>query len=581
VPRPREKTVFPWIATVIAAAAVALAVWLYFGRPPGNPIDGAKVTPITKLDSDQLDGVISPDGKYVLYISDQNGLFDIWIYEVATKAAHPWSPGGSKGSDNFIRNMGFTGDGWIWNRPYASGGNAKSGNPQITPRDREVAARRFLEPTASLLTWSPDGKRLVYILTTAGDPMYVADGQGTNAHLIPGPGKTGVHNHPMAWSLDGEWIYFTRGSILPVKADIWRIRPNGKDPEQITHQNRMLGYPTPIDDRTILYVATDEDGLGPWLWAVDVKTQIARQVSNGPDEYLGLSGTADGRRLVATIARVSSSPREVPIILDGLAEDKDVKKFDIPDTERASGLRFGGDSVFFLSSSDGRDGVWWEKHGQKPIEIWKGKDGAIVDPPVVSGDGKQVAFVRQVNGRPVWHVCQADGNRLHSVGDGIDIHGSATWSPEGDALLAGGSNAEGPGLFLIPANGGATRRIVSGVALNPAWSKDNLIVYEEADVMSSAPLKFIRPNGDKVDFPAIEVNGPQSGRFLPNGTGFIYRQREDFWRLDLLTKEPRRLTELTLPSYGGSFDLTPDGKAIIFDRVRKNSDISLIDLAPR
>jgi hypothetical protein len=30
-----------------------------------------------------------------------------------------------------------------------------------------------------------------------------------------------------------------------------------------------------------------------------------------------------------------------------------------------------------------------------------------------------------------------------------------------------------------------------------------------------------------------------------------------------------------------AFDITPDGKQIVFDRVRENSDIVLIDLPPR
>jgi Tol biopolymer transport system component len=282
---------------------------------------------------------------------------------------------------------------------------------------------------------------------------------------------------------------------------------------------------------------------------------------------------------VATTARVSSSPRKVPI-LDRLAEDKDVETF-ATGTERASALRFGGDSVFFLSSSDGWDGLWWQDRDKKPAEVWKDKDGALVEPPVVSPDGKQVAFVRPRNGRPVWHVCLADCTRPRSVGDDIDIHGSATWSPDGKSLLVGGSNAQGPGLFRIPvADGGSPTRMVSGVALNPAWSKDDLIVYAGADVKSAAPLSFIRPNGDRVEFPPIDVTGAQTGRFLPDGKGFIYRQG-NFYRLDLLTKERRQLTRLTLPSSSGSFDVTPDGKSIVFDWQRKNSDISLIDLAPK
>ena len=52
----------------------------------------------------------------------------------------------------------------------------------------------------------------------------------------------------------------------------------------------------------------------------------------------------------------------------------------------------------------------------------------------------------------------------------------------------------------------------------------------------------------------------------------------DFWLVDLTTKIPRQLTRLSNQGALGTFDITPDGKAIVFDRSRENSDIVLIEL---
>ena len=55
---------------------------------------------------------------------------------------------------------------------------------------------------------------------------------------------------------------------------------------------------------------------------------------------------------------------------------------------------------------------------------------------------------------------------------------------------------------------------------------------------------------------------------------------QDFWLLDLTTKKSRQLTRLNNNSAATqSFDVTADGKQIVFDRVRDNADIVLIDLA--
>ena len=53
---------------------------------------------------------------------------------------------------------------------------------------------------------------------------------------------------------------------------------------------------------------------------------------------------------------------------------------------------------------------------------------------------------------------------------------------------------------------------------------------------------------------------------------------QDFWLLDLRTRESRLLTRLASNGSMRTFDVSPDGKQIVFDRLRDNSDIVLIDL---
>jgi Tol biopolymer transport system component len=58
----------------------------------------------------------------------------------------------------------------------------------------------------------------------------------------------------------------------------------------------------------------------------------------------------------------------------------------------------------------------------------------------------------------------------------------------------------------------------------------------------------------------------------------------DFWLLDLSAGRTRQLAEITWTTSQGeirTFDITPDGKHIVFDRTSDNSDIVLIDLPQR
>jgi Tol biopolymer transport system component len=572
----QPKALRAWLPWVIAAALlVGTAAWEVArpAAPLANPLEKARFTRVTDFKS--VEAAISPDGRFVAFVSDHDGPFDVWLTQVGTGRVTNLTQGKVGPLPGPLRSVGFSGDGSeIW-----LGGGDVGMRLRMLPLAGGTP-RNFLGEETVNLAWSPDGERIVYHTFGKGDPMFVADRSGANARQIF-VSRPGIHNHFPAWSPDGRWIYFSHGTPATKEMDLWRIDPDGTHAERLTQVNTDVAYPTPVGNRTVFYLARDEDGSGPWLWAFDLKRRDSRRASVGLEQYASVEASADGRKLVATISNPVAGLWTVPI-LDRVAEEGDVRPFPVP-TERALAPRFNGSSLFYLSSLGTGDGLWRLRDGQV-TEVWKGADGALLETPAVSPDGGRVAIVIRRNGKRQLHVLSSDGAELQPIAEGIDVQGTSSWSPDARWIVTGGSDATGPGLFKVPLDGGSPVRLVAGEALNPVWSPDgSLIVYAGTNVRTFAPLLAVRPDGTSVKLPEIILRRlGERVRFSPDGKSLIYMQgllaSEGFWLLDLAAMKSRPLTRLQNRATMRTFDVTSDGKQIVFDRLRENSQVVMIDL---
>ena len=456
--------------------------------------------------------------------------------------------------------------------------------------------RPFLRRGHSTPSWSPDNARLVLIDSNAhGDPLYLADRIGANPEPINVPPRDkepffreGRHSHNPVWSPDGEWIYFVHGTGPTGRMDVWRMKPSGASPEQLTSQHADVNFLAPLNPRTLLFVARAADWSGPWLWALDVESKATRRVTVGLEQYTSVSASRDGRRVVATVAKPTASLWRVGLN-DRRVEDVDPQPYSVP-TERALAPRHSGASLFYLSlSTRGTGDGLWRFHDGQVFEVTKGADNVLSEPPVVSRDGSRVAIVVRQPGKRQLAIMSADGTNSRTLAPSIEIHGvvgqsAADWSPDGSWIVAAGSDGTAPGLFRIPVDGGEPVRLVEGWAYNPVFSPDGeVIIYASGfgGAGGTSVLRRIRADGTPLPLPEIRVRVGGAHRFLPSGLGLVYIsnvESKDFWLLDFATNTTRQLTHFNDRGFLNTFDVTPDGKYLVFDRTRQNSDIVLIDL---
>lgn len=258
-----------------------------------NPLASARFSRLSQFDGTEQAAAISPNGKWVAFLASRAGRLDAWAGEIGGGAYRSLTEGSHADLSNpSIRTLGFSPDSslvTIWTR---SGDGSQ-------PRDVSIYAapiaggplRPYLQDAAEF-DWSQDGRWLVYHTTAPGDPLFIRERDAVAAHQIYAA-TAGTHCHYPLWSPDGAFIYFVRG-VPPNNWDIWRIRVSGTGLEQLTHQNARLAYPVMLDKRTLVYLATDPDGSGPWMYGLDVERPVPHRLTTGVETYTSLAASADG-----------------------------------------------------------------------------------------------------------------------------------------------------------------------------------------------------------------------------------------------------------------------------------------------
>jgi serine/threonine protein kinase/Tol biopolymer transport system component len=545
-----------------------------------------RIEKITDFPGSEVDAAISRDGKVAAFLSDRDSVFDAFVTAIGSGRFTNLTAGRyDQLLNEDVRNIGFSPDGsqvWIrvadLNSPASVSLLPATGGP----------ARPFLN-TAVMVAWSPDGARLAYHETTPGDPIFVASGDGTSARQIV-IGARGLHSHHLTWSPDGRFVYFAHG-VPPDEMDIWRVSAAGGSPERITSHNSRVAYPVVVDDHTLLYTATADDGTGPWLYMMDVEDRVPTRLSTGVEHFLSIAASAEvpgqPRRLVATVSNPSVELWTIPLT-DGVSGEETASRLSLP-TARAAAPRFAHDSsLLYLASRSGADGLW-RLSGTTATEIWQPTDGALGGAAGISPDGKKICFAVRHRQRSTLRCALADGSGVATLADSLDVRGAPSWSQDGRWIAVAVKDGEAVRVFRIPAQGGVPQRLVDSVSSNPVWSPDGkFVLYSGIPRGRSVPLKAVTPDGKPFPLPFAPLLVDRLGdsyRFLPDGKTIVVKlggfRRQDFWLFDVASGKRRQLTRFRPGQSLLRFDVSPDGTRIVFERVRENSDIALIEVPAR
>jgi TolB protein len=380
-------------------------------------------------------------------------------------------------------------------------------------------------------TWSPDGKSICYV---AHQDLWTVPVSGDPAKRLT---SEGGRDFEPAWSPDGRHVYFS--SYREGTLALWRVSAGGGSPQRITSGTAHERHPSISRDGKLLIHAADRSQRQLLLLDRDSGKE---QALPGLEWYM--ASIAPDKSKIVFVSTRSGSDRNLwvqPLHNGNPAA---------PPYRLTDKIGFASHPAF---SPDGRWVAYcWGSQGQNDIWIIPASGGEPVQfaehsardlHPAWSPDGSTIVFVSMRGGSAqIWTCAVKDGKpagpaKLISKGDFTAF--APAWSRDGATIAFGGLQNGQNEVWLVPSDGSApARRVTRGADIRRLrwnWATGELLVsgtWGEDKVT----LRVVSPEKDdpRVFQPYIELGGKRSA---------------------------------------GLFDISADGKLLVFSREVTNGEI--------
>ena len=170
-----------------------------------------------------------------------------------------------------------------------------------------------------------------------------------------------------------------------------------------------------------------------------------------------------------------------------------------------------------------------------------------------SPDGRQVAMVLSGEGEPEVYVCNAYGRGVSRRTFSDTVKASPCWSPDGTRLIF--AMSPGPQLYVMPAAGGAPRRVtynLGNYCAEPDWSRANpdkvIFTMRAGANYQIGVLDLSTGRGEQVSRAAFDGVEPC---WLPDGRHAVYTARSATTsRVCILDTETGKSTTVSPSGFG-------------------------------
>ncbi len=566
------------ILLVILLAAGGLLYWRGFFRA-GMAATAFQNPEISSLTSsgDVSSARISPDGRYLAYISAARGRYSLWVRQMDIASAVQVLPPGP----NQIFDLTFTRDGNFL--VYAS-----SGTNDISAKVYQVPVlggtpRLIVDSSDTGVSFSPDGRQMVYqtLDSPSGEGrLMLANADGSGAR------KLAVRKASDNFSLTAKWSPDAR----QIAAFVFGPDPSGNN-FSLVEVDVATGLEKPIlgprwrfvsdfawlpDGSGFLVAAEEKTGVPMQLWIVSYPGGRVRRVSHDLSDYYSVSVSEDGRTIVA------SQMNRVSDIWVGPANSPDnAKQISSGRLDGSHGLAWTPDNrivyvampleawEFFVTDADGGN--------NKQLTF----DGRFREDPTVCDHGRAVVYATDMEGPyQLWKFdFQSGVSAKLSSGAGerepaCDAAGEWVW-------YLGQTSSGLSYVFKMPVSGGAAVRVSDRVAISePMISSDGQHVAFQSPGKNGRIVAVNIVNGveSKSDLELAETFEPTDrlARWIPGQVAVAFVDIrtgvQNLWMKQPAAGAPeKQLTHFTSGDFY-DFRYSADGKFIAMARGSNKSD---------
>jgi eukaryotic-like serine/threonine-protein kinase len=585
------------IVSLILVAAGGFGIYALLSRSGPTPFQNFTITQITNTGKAQL-AAISPDGKYVLNVQNDNGLESLWLRNVPTGSDTQIVPPAAA----VYSTLEFSPDGnYVYFRKAGIGTQSEwdlyrtpvlGGTPQLIIRDLD-----------SGIAFSPDGHRIAY--ARANDPdvgkyrLLTANSDGSDETILQiAPNGPGAMPRFLTWSPDGKRITYSLYTIGDVLGTIksFDIAAKREEPFAAFKSDLVFGILW-LPGGQWLLARYDQKGpsyLRSQIGLISRTGGEIQPITRDTNSYDTLTVSADAKTAATVQVRTTSSVSLLPsaslstAAVQPLAQTQDVQ---------SAGWTADGK----LLVSDGQSVQRMNLDGEQRSTLLSDPDSWLLD-MARCGDRYLVlawAFHGGTNQSHIW-LTNADGSNPKQLTSGFfDNH--PVCSPDGKWVYY--YDMIGPHYAMrVPLEGGQPEPVpasdVKGMyamAAGEAISPDGKQLVFNADISlpnSQAAGKLAVLRLDSTSPSAALLLQPDSRiatgggngftnvlNFTPDGKSVAYIIRDQ--GVDNIFVQPldgsagHQITNFT-SQHIAEFQWSPDGKTLAVARAQETSDVVLL-----